>query len=233
MKKLLAIALMLIVAAGSVSAQQEKQEKETRVVIEQKKERTGFYTIRFGAWWPEDEEKSFQFGDIENPEGEIEQSQAMGLDFHFRKALTHPMYFDVSAGAWYTTYKFEFLDQIENLNTNVEAYAVIIPITLGLSVAPLPPETPIQPYAMAGIGAYVGITGYDKLLVSNDNRSDETDSYVRLGYYFGAGLDFLFADTFGVSIGAKYQFIEFQEMLATQQKDFTGLQATIGIAMTL
>ena len=233
MKKLLAIGLLLAVATGSLSAQQEKQQKESRVVIEQKKERTGFYTIRFGAWWPEDQEKDFQFRDIENPEGEIEQSQAMGLDFHFRKALTHPMYFDVSAGVWYTTYQFDFLDELENINTNVEAYAAIIPITLGLSVAPLPPESPIHPYAMAGIGAYVGISGYDKLQVSNDNRSDDTDTYVRLGYYFGAGLDFLFADTFGVSIGAKYQFIEFQETLATQQKDFTGLQATIGIAMTL
>ncbi len=238
MKKLLAITLLLVVAAGSISAQQERQQKETRVIIKQEKERTGFYTIRFGAWWPEDQEKEFRIGEnlYDQTDAQIEQSQALGLDFHFRKMMTHPMYFDVSAGAWYTSYTFDFKEAVSNIEEefeNVDAWAVIVPVTLGLSVQPLPPETPIQPYAMVGIGAYVGITGRDLLLVSNDNRSDDTKSYVRLGYYFGAGLDFLFADSFGISIGAKYQFLEFQELLYTQQKDFTGLQATIGIAMTL
>lgn len=233
MKQFLVIALVFFVAAGTLSAQQEKQQKETRVVVKQERERTGFYTIRFGAWWPKDAEKTFKWGDVETPNAQVDQSQALGLDFHFRKMMTHPLYFDVSAGAWYTTYKFNFTDQLESFNTNIEAWAVIVPVTLGLSVSPLPAESPIQPYAMAGLGAYVGITGYDKLLVSNENQSKDTKSYVRFGYYLGAGFDFLFADTFGVSIGAKYQFLEFQDYLATQQKDFTGLQATIGIAMVL
>src|SRR6056297_153158 len=144
MNKLLAIALMLIVAAGSVSAQQEKQEKETRVVIEQKKDKTGFYTIRFGAWWPEDQEKEFRIGEnlYDQTDAQIEQSQALGLDFHFRKMMTHPMYFDVSAGAWYTSYSFDFKDAVSNIEEefeNVDAWAVIVPVTLGLSVQPLPP----------------------------------------------------------------------------------------------
>lgn len=237
MKKLLTIALLFVVTAGSISAQQDTQQRETRVVIEQEK-RTGYYTIRFGAWWPEDQEKEFRIGEnlYDQTDAQIEQSQALGLDFHFRKKMTHPMYFDVSAGAWYTSYSFDFKEAVSDIGEefeNVDAWAVIVPVTLGLSVQPLPAGTPVQPYIMAGVGAYVGVTGRDMLLVTNDNRSDDTKSYVRLGYYFGAGLDFLLADTFGISLGAKYQFLEFQEMLYTQQKDFTGLQATIGIAMTL
>ncbi|MBN1446403.1 MAG: outer membrane beta-barrel protein [Bacteroidetes bacterium] len=238
MKQILAIALVLVLGTGVLVAQEQTRQTETRMIIKQEKEREGFYTIRFGAWWPEDKEKEFRIGEniYDQTDAQIEQSQALGLDFHFRKMMTHPMYFDVSAGAWYTSYTFDFKEAVSNIGEefeNFDAWAVIVPVTLGLSIAPLPAESPVQPYAMAGLGAYVGITGRDKLLVSNDNRSDDTKTYVRFGWYFGGGLDFLFADTFGISLGAKYQFLEFQDVLYTQQKNFTGLQGTLGIVMVL
>lgn len=238
MKQILTIALLVLMSVGILQAQDNTRKTETRVIVEQEHERTGFYTIRFGAWWPADEEKEFMIGEnlYDQTSANIEQSQAFGLDFHFRRQMTHPMYFDVSAGAWYTSYTFDFKEAVGNLGEefeNVDAWAVIVPVTLGVSVAPLPPESPLHPYVMAGLGAYIGITGRDMLLVSNDNRSDDTEAYVRFGYFIGAGVDFLFADTFGVSLGAKYQFIEFKDALYTQQEDFTGLQATLGIVMAM
>lgn len=238
MKHFLTIALLVVIGTGIVQAQEKTTKQETRVTIQHEHERTGFYTIRFGAWWPEDKEKAFKIGEniYDQTDANIEQSQALGLDFHFRRQMTHPMYFDVSAGAWYTSYAFDFKEAVGNFGEeikNLDAWAVIIPVTIGVSASPLPPENPLHPYVMVGLGAYVGITGQDKLLVSNQNRSDETEAYVRFGYYIGAGVDFLFADNFGVSLGAKYQFVEFKDPLYTQQEDFTGLQATLGIAMTL
>jgi opacity protein-like surface antigen len=238
MKQVLTITLLVIMSVGMMQAQDKTVRQETRVVVEQEHERTGFYTIRFGAWWPEDKEKDFKIGEnlYDQTNANIDQSQAFGLDFHFRRQMTHPIYFDVSAGAWYTSYSFDFKEVVGNLGEefeNVDAWAVIVPITIGVSVAPLPTESPVQPYVMAGVGAYIGITGRDMLLVTNANRSDETEAYVRFGYFIGAGFDFLFADTFGVSLGAKYQFIEFKDALYTQQKNFTGLQATLGIVMAM
>ena len=142
MKRALAVALLLIVAAGVASAQQEKAGGETKLVIQQEPPKhENYYTIRFGAWFPKDKEKEFTFdGDlIDATKGDIEQSQALGLDFHFRRAVGKPMYTDISVGAWYTKYNFDFFETLSSASEieKADAYAIIIPVTVGLSVAPL------------------------------------------------------------------------------------------------
>ncbi|MBE0642893.1 MAG: outer membrane beta-barrel protein [Bacteroidetes bacterium] len=236
MKKALAVVLLVILAGGIAVAQEREKAGETKVIIKQTPpEKENYYTIRVGAWFPKDKEKGFDFQGnlVDETNGKIDQSQALGVDLHFRNAASHPLYVDLSVGGWYTSYEFtanDLLNETALIRKN-SAYAVIVPVTLGLSIAPLP-ENPIQPYAMAGIGAYIGITGYDITEVSDQNAS-ASDTYVRFGYYLGAGLDFMFAETFGVSVGAKYQFLEFKDPLYTGQKNFTGLQASVGIAMKM
>ncbi|MCB2203686.1 outer membrane beta-barrel protein [bacterium] len=236
MKRSLAVILLLLLVTGSVLAQEKKTEKqETNIRIEQtKEEKSNYYTVRFGAWFPKDEEKAFNYNNnlIEETGDFADQSQALGLDFHFRRNVGRPLFFDASASVWYTTTDFNFSNVTSNPDEIQDAstWSIILPITVGLSVAPLP-DNPIQPYAMAGVGAYFGFTGRDITRVSNQNEPDDTETYIRFGFYLGAGLDFLFAEDFGISAGAKYQFIKFDDPLFTGQTDLTGLQATIGFVM--
>jgi opacity protein-like surface antigen len=235
MKRFLAVMLLMVFAAGTVSAQDGTKKTETEIRIEQtKEEKDNFYTVRFGAWFPKDEEKTFNHNGnlIDETDALVDESQALGLDFHFRRNVGSPLFFDVSVSGWYTQTEFNFDETINNpdLIKSADAWSVVVPVTIGLSVAPLP-DNPFQPYAMAGAGAYLGITGRDILRVSNENEPDDTETYVRFGFYLGAGFDFLFADEFGISAGVKYQFIEFQDALFTGQKDMTGLQFTVGFVM--
>ncbi|MDT8324805.1 MAG: outer membrane beta-barrel protein [Bacteroidota bacterium] len=236
MKQFLTIAMIFVFAAGSAVAQQDTQEKETKIVIENKREkRHNYLTVRFGAWFPKDEENAFNYNNnvFDETDALVDESQALGLDFHFRRNVGRPLFFDVSASAWYTTTEFNFDRLVENPDElrSADTWTVIVPITLGLSFAPLP-DNPLQPYAMAGAGAYLGFTGRDVLRVSNQNEPDDTETYVRFGFYLGAGMDILFSDEFGVSLGLKYQFVEFDEgQLFTGQADMTGLQATIGFVL--
>ncbi len=233
MKKTVAVVLLVILTGGYAVAQEREKAGDTKVIIKQEQpEKQNYYTIRVGAWFPKDKEKGFDFDNnlVDETDGKIDQSQALGIDFHFRNQASHPLYMDLSVGGWYTNYEFTANDVLDRIQKN-SAYAVIIPVTIGVSVAPLP-DNPIQPYAMAGLGAYFGITGYDIDQVSDQNAS-ASDTYVRFGYYLGAGLDFMFAESFGVSVGAKYQFLEFKDPLYTGQKVFTGLQAEVGIAMKM
>ncbi|MFZ1730149.1 MAG: outer membrane beta-barrel protein, partial [Bacteroidota bacterium] len=154
-------------------------------------------------------------------------------DLHFRNQAAHPLYMDLSVGAWYTKNNFERNTDLTNFDLKkAETWAVIIPVTIGVSVAPLP-DNPIQPYAMAGLGAYIGISGRDDIMQLSEQNKSASETVVAFGYYLGAGLDFMFAETFGISVGAKYQFIEFKDPLKTGQKNLTGLQASVGIAMMI
>ncbi len=235
MKKAVAVVLLIVLAGSYAVAQQREKTGDTKVIIKNEEVRKhNYYSIRVGAWFPKDKEKGLTFEDniYDETKGKVEQSQAIGLDLHFRNQAAHPLYVDLSVGAWYTKNNFELNQTATQLDLKkAETWAVIVPLTLGVSVAPLP-ENPVQPYAMAGIGAYFGITGEDLTQVSDQNKS-ASDTYIRFGFYLGAGFDFMFAETFGVSVGAKYQFLEFKDALKTGQKDFTGLQASIGIAMMI
>jgi outer membrane protein W len=233
MKKTVAVVLLIVLTGSYAIAQEREKTGDTRVIIRNEEVRKqNYYTIRVGAWFPKDKEKGITFEDnlYDETKGKVEQSQALGVDLHFRNQASHPFYVDLSVGGWYTTNKYTATNTIGFIN-RAEAWAVIVPVTVGVSVAPLP-ENPVQPYAMAGLGAYFGITGNDITQVSEQNKS-ASDTYIRFGYYLGVGLDFMFAETFGVSVGAKYQFLEFKDPLFTGQKNMTGLQASIGIAMMM
>ena len=232
MYRYLTVVLLLVFAASVAYAQNENKGQETTIRIEQTKEKKeNFYSVRFGAWFPKNEDPIFINGgnDYSVNEDVTDESQALGLDFHFRRMVGKPLYFDASASFWYTTTNFKFEEALGGIE-EADTWSVIVPITIGVSIAPLP-DNPFQPYAMAGIGAYLGFTGQDILKMSEQNEPDDTETYARFGFYLGAGVDFLFSEDFGLSLAVKYQFIEFQEALFTGHKDMTGLQATVGFVM--
>lgn len=232
MKTTLALVLVLVLCAPRIRAQEQQQ---SEVIIKLEEEPPDYMAVRLGLWFPKDKEKSFTSKDLdlteENTDAKIEQSQAFGLDFHYRSRLAHPLYLDFAVGFWYTTYDWNArLANSANLEV-VNSYALIIPLTIGVSFNPLP-ENPIQPYAMAGIGAYGAFSSEDYTFVGG-RHEDKNKFDVAFGGFVGAGLDFYILSGFGASVGLKYQIATFKEKLYTQQKDLTGLQVQAGIAMKL
>ncbi len=238
MKYIATAILLVLIGAIPVSAQQDKpRDDKTTIVIQQEQpEKLNYYSIRAGVWFPKDWEKGFKFEDvsINETEGDIDQSQALGLDFHYRRNMAHPLYVDLAVSGWYSSYTYKLRNtSIANAEDilNADAWVVIVPVTIGLSVAPLP-DNPFQPYAMVGGGAYFGLTGRS-LQISQRNELNEDDSHIRFGWYFGVGIDLLLSPEFGISAAAKYQNIEFKEALYTGQKDFSGVQAQLGIVLKM
>jgi opacity protein-like surface antigen len=238
MKTVTSFFLLALFATMALHAQQDKpRDDRTTIVVQQNEQmKQNYYSMRVGAWFPKDWEKDFTFNDvaINNVDGDIDQSQALGLDFHFRRNIGRPLFVDLAVSGWYSsyTYKLRNLQLVDPDDiVSADSWVVIIPVTVGLSVAPLP-DNPVQPYAMAGLGAYFGLTGRS-LQISERNELNDDDTQIQFGWYLGAGLDFLFTPEFGVSIAAKYQMIEFKNAMMTGQKDFTGVQALVGIVLKL
>jgi len=227
MKFVLPLFLAVLLLAPVMRAQDTSNVARIEIVTQQQPVKLkNFYTIRGGLWFPKDMEKEFTINDI-TYDGTADRSQAFGLDFHFRNNVGHPLYFDVSISGWFSSYDYTKTQQIEEVETiqDVTSWTAVIPITFGLSVS-TPVESPVIVYGMGGIGGYVALTGLD---ITGDKQENQV--FVRFGAFFGAGADFMLSPGFGISIGAKYQFIEFQYETYTGQKDFTGLQAQLGVAL--
>jgi outer membrane protein W len=222
---------LTLLIAGAVAASALAQE---RTIVIREATQTDFFSVRAGVWFPKDAEKKFTFANAEDQS--IDQSQALGLDFTYRYPMGRPLYFDFSFSGWYSTYAFKYTDILKYPSDiqQADAWVVVVPVTVGISVNPLP-NGPLQPYAQAGVGLYAGICGTTeyKGMPATTTTHKENKTVVSFGGYFGAGLDFFITPAFGVSLGGKYQVIEFKEELLTKQKVFTGLQILFGVTTRL
>lgn len=233
MKKLLTV--FCLVLLGATAYAQEKTQR-TEVVVKREYDYTNYYAMRFGFWIPKDREKVFTSGELtyDAAKSEVNQS-AFGLDFHFRREIGRPLFLDFALQIWYSNYEFKFTEILGNPDSTLrsaDGWAVLIPLTAGVSVAPIP-DGPIQPYAMGGVGAYFAISGLQRTTYGDKTTHDKNMQKVAFGAYLGLGLDIFFTPKFGISIAGKYQFLSFTEPLYTQQKDFTGPQIMIGFATAM
>jgi opacity protein-like surface antigen len=228
-------ALILVLAAVSAQAQDSVKTATTNVYVDTQPRRVlprNFYTIRAGLWFPKDWEKSFTYNGVtpDETKSTIDQSQAIGLDFHYRNGLGWPLALDFTFSGWYSTYDYKYSDMTAENALEVNSWVAIFPIDVGLSFDPFPTESPFHAYAMVGAGGALGLTGRD--MTANGQKQTDDDAYGHFDWYLGAGADFLFSESFGISAGLKYHFLEFQKPMYTEQKDFTGLQAMLGIVVS-
>ncbi|MBL0177166.1 MAG: outer membrane beta-barrel protein [Ignavibacteria bacterium] len=225
MKTLLTVLLISVFALAPVIAQERTVERT--VIVRQE---TDFFSLRVGTWFPKDKEKEFSTNNISTQQ--IDQSQAIGLDFTYRYPMGRPLYFDFAISGWYSTYNFKFREIINDpaVVQEADAWVVIVPVTVGISINPLP-DNPLQPYAQIGIGGYFGTSGRSEYQVANTVKT--TTKYdktlIAFGGFVGLGLDFFITPSFALSLGGKYHIVTFDEEFLTRQKDFTGLQVLLGI----
>ncbi len=225
MKFFICSLLIALFAAGTVSAQDYK--------ITRYEKEPNYLAFRFGTWFPKDEEKGLKFENIsyENAKSEIDQSQAIGLDLQYQNLIAFPLYMDFSLGGWYTTYTFKYTELLADpaAAQKADSWSAVVPVTLGLDFHPLP-KNPLQPYVMAGAGAYFAFSGRTLIRYSN-NQIDEDKNDVAFGWFIGAGFDFFFSPGLGASLAARYNHIKYDEPLLTGQQDLSGMTISLGIAV--
>ncbi len=189
---------------------------------------TDYFTFRIGFWYPKDTDLEYQGKTATTINAEIDRSQAVGGDLHYRSTVGRPLYTDFSLGAWYSSYTFKYRQTNLPLPSDISSYSLIVPLTIGLSISPLM-ETPFHPYAMIGGGVYVAFTGFKE--TKKEIQVDDSKIFGKPGFFFGLGFDFMLSQSFGLSAGLKYHFVEFNQVLSTEQQNFTGPQIQIGAVM--
>jgi len=211
---------------------------KVEIVIREEKMKHDYLSMRFGTWFPEDVNLRFRRFEESATDSSVaasmKQSQAIGLDFHYRTRLVSPLYFDFSIGGWFSSYELNYSQPVGIFDSTIDKlqnWSVVVPITIGLSVSLLP-GGPVLPSVMVGAGGSVGISNLNAL-VNGKSRHRETDTKGTFGWFFGAGLDIYLSDNFAISGALKYQNIKFEEALLTGQKNFTGLQVSIGFTSEL
>ncbi|MCP4712631.1 MAG: hypothetical protein GY869_28735 [Planctomycetes bacterium] len=112
--------------------------------------------------------------------------------------------------------------------------ALVYPLGVGLGYFPLAPrpDQAIQPFVVAGGSLVIGTetistTGYSPHI--GGFYGLQSESREALGWYAGAGFDWVLGRSFALSAMGKYQYAKFSKELVGV-KDFSGAQILIGAA---
>lgn len=187
-------------------------------------------SIRLGLWSPKDFERSFIFRDsieFQAPDAKISQTNTFGIDFQHRARILPTLFFDFSVSLWHSSYKLSE-PKDTSLIKKADAWAVFAPITIGLSYSIIETET-FQPFVMAGAGLTGAFNSKSVLLIGGETEKD-TDVDFGFGGFLGGGLDIFLSEKFALSLGVKYQFISFKDILFTGQKNMSGFQLSFGVS---
>ncbi|MBL0175493.1 MAG: SH3 domain-containing protein [Ignavibacteria bacterium] len=195
---------------------------------------TEFGSIRYGFWSPHDDEGFTISGNALEPslQGKITNVAHHGVDMHVRNRIIDPFIsFDVAASAWYSGYTVENITGLTGLNPIVKSdyWALTVPITLGLSVAPPLRAFPVVPHVTAGGGVAIGISTRHPTTADGKKQSLESDAQFASVWYAGVGADVFFLRRLALSAGLKYQSIVFKEFMYTGQKNVSGVRFLLGL----
>ncbi len=163
-------------------------------------------------------------------------STAFHLELFYLYHLKGPLYLDlsfggVSRGDIHLDYDPPGAEVEEGFGT-----ALVYPLGAGLAYLPLAmrPDQKIQPFLAAGGSVIIGTetistSGYSNYFGGFYGLKSESREAV--GWYAGAGVDWVLGRNFALSFIGKYQYAEFGKELAGV-KDFSGAQILVGAAYT-
>ncbi len=208
----LVAALVLSPAAASAQAEKPTDPEKTA-----KLERQGV-GVRGGAWWPE--------GLREEPDGAY--AQTPWFEGYFQKGLDLHLALETAVGFWRRSQELERTDALgAKSRQKVDTY--IVPLFTALKFHPLTrPQDTVEPYLMGGIGVALGI---DDRSGDGGLLSPQTGTTVQggLGFKLGGGLDWKLGRAFGVTVGARYQWIRFGEEVGGE-RTYRGFGVDVGLA---
>lgn len=208
----LVAALVLLPAAARAQTQTPSDPEKAA-----KLERQGA-GVRGGAWWPE--------GLREEPDGTY--AQTPWFEGYFQKGLDLHLAVETAVGFWRRSQEIERTDALgAKSRQKVDTY--IVPLFTALKFHPLTrPRDTVEPYLMGGIGVALGIddrSGDDGVL-----SGPQTGTTVQggLGFKLGTGLDLKLGRAFGLTVGARYQWIRFGEELGGE-RIYRGYGVDVGL----
>ena len=163
----------------------------------------------------------------------ISSSTAFHMEFFYLYNIKGPLYLDLSMGGVSRgDIRINYQTQTE-YETGIGT-ALVYPVGVGLGYFPLAqkPDQAIQPFVTAGGSLIIGTetissSGYSPYL--GNFYGLQSESREALGWYAGAGFDWVLGRSFALSFIGKYQYAKFSKELVGV-KDFSGAQILIGAA---
>ncbi len=203
----------LSLAPVAASAQEEKSpDPETRARVER---RGG--GVRVGPWWPRDLAEEPGVATTQTPA--FEAWGQKGLDLHLAV--------ESAVGYWSRSQVMERTDAFGG-TTRQQVQTYVVPLFAGLKAHPLTtPGAGLEPYLLGAIGVALGV----------DDRSGDggplgepagTTAQAGFGFKAGAGLDVKLGRAFGVTFGARYQWLRFGEALGGE-RTYRGVGLDVGL----
>jgi hypothetical protein len=191
---------------------------------------------RLGPWLAGGLTEEFDNGNVQVSTS----STAFHLEFFYEYNLWDPsdnympgsMYLDLNFGA---VSRGDI--RIQNVSTNPPVSALgtasVYPLGIGLQWFPLSGESEqlIQPLVTAGGSVIIGTETLS--YISNNLLGSylgwSSESREALGWYAGAGVNWILGENFALSFLGKYQHAKFGSELVGQ-RDFSGMQILVGAA---
>ena len=163
----------------------------------------------------------------------VSSSTAFHLELFYLYNLKGPLFLDLNFGG-VSRGDIRINYQTETEYESGFGTAMVYPLGIGLGFVPLAtrPNQAIQPFVTAGGSLVIGTetissSGYSPYL--GNFIGIQSESREALGWYAGAGLDWLLGRSFALSFICKYQYAHFGEELVGV-KEYSGTQILVGAA---
>lgn len=153
---------------------------------------------------------SWRVHDLETANGTSEETPV--FEGYLQRGLDLHLALESSLGFWRRT---QVIDESGGLGsaTHERVQSYIIPSFTGIKFFPLTrPGDPVEPYLGAGVGFAFGIEDSDtetSIFGGGTSSSSNTAFLGGFGFKAGSGLEWWFSHAFGLSGGARYQWLRF------------------------
>jgi opacity protein-like surface antigen len=165
--------------------------------------------------------------DISTPSVRLDASgTAFHLEFFYQPNMIGILNLDFSVGA---INRGDL--RIRGVDYDAFGNATLYPLSAGIILYPMAKraQQQFQPLVKAGGSVVVGTEVIEVTTVDYYGYGIDTQSRTTLGYYFGAGANFVFSPSFALTGMVKYQHAKFDEELF-EARDYSGTQVLFGAA---
>lgn len=207
------LTLGLFIAAQPVTA----QERESDVEKAARLSRRGA-GLRGGAWMVQDLQEVSGATDERSPafEGYFEK----GLDLHLAMETT--------LGLWRRSQASHQSGGVLSGSSSERVNSYIVPMFTALKLYPLTrPESSFEPFLNAGVGVALAVIDRETTSGGLFGVGSGTSMAQGFGVKGGVGFDWRFSRAFGLTVGARYQWLKFTADVSGD-RTFQGLGADAG-----
>jgi hypothetical protein len=142
-------------------------------------------------------------------------SQTPAVEGYFQKGIDAHLVWENTIGYWSDRYVTSQAGLLGSSQTRVTAH--LVPSVTALKVYPFTRRAaPVEPFALAGVGAVLGITQTQTIASGTATPDNGVTFLSGLGLRAGGGADWHWTPEFGMSAGVRYQWASFAQAVGSR-----------------